>query len=416
MKKLIEYSLYLLVLLLPWQTRWIWEVGEWEYVSKSLYGTEILLGLIFLISIIYVVKNFQSSISNFQWIFKLILNWKKIFKIILATLCLCFFVLLSAILALDSSLSFYYLSKILAGVILIMLIYSFAGFTKTAYAFIAGMAIQAGLGIWQFLSQSSFASKWLGMAMQNASNLGSSVIETSDGRWLRAYGALPHPNIFAGFLVIAIFLIFILKLKKRKILIFFLPILSTALFFTFSRAAWIALIISLLFYLLINLKNRITFKKIVSLSFICFLIPVIFSFIYLPLSKARIGGAERLEVKSNIERIEYFSESLRIIKTYPFFGAGYGNYTLAVQNLINPNRESFAYQPVHNIYLFILSEIGVLGFLCLSVFLIIILSFNILLVPVLILGLFDHYLLSLYSGIMLISLCISLSQKSTNTG
>jgi len=201
-----------------------------------------------------------------------------------------------------------------------------------------------------------------------------------------------------------------------------LVILTTALFFTFSRAAWIALIVCLLFYLFINLKNKLIFQKIITLSFICFLVPVIFSFIYLPLSKARISGDGRLEVKSSVERVESFSESFKIIKNYPFFGAGPGNYTLAVHNTIDPNRASFLYQPAHNIYLLLLSEIGILSFSVLLLF-----CFAVwkqrsslrILTPILILGLFDHYPFTLYSGIILTSFLLSLCflySNSKNTG
>jgi len=41
--KTIEYGLYLLVFLLPIQTRWIIKLGESEYGTVSLYGTDVLL-------------------------------------------------------------------------------------------------------------------------------------------------------------------------------------------------------------------------------------------------------------------------------------------------------------------------------------------------------------------------------------
>ena len=77
-------------------------------------------------------------------------------------------------------------------------------------SFLISAIIQAFLGIWQFFTQSSFASKWLGMALHDASDLGTSVIQIigSDGfwqRWLRAYGGLDHPNILGGLLGIGVF-------------------------------------------------------------------------------------------------------------------------------------------------------------------------------------------------------------------
>ena len=43
LKKLVEYGLYLLVFLLPIQTRWIINPGASEYETYSVYGTDILL-------------------------------------------------------------------------------------------------------------------------------------------------------------------------------------------------------------------------------------------------------------------------------------------------------------------------------------------------------------------------------------
>ena len=51
LEKIIEYGLYLLVFLLPMQTRWIIKTGElnggyWEYGTISLYSTDILLAVL----------------------------------------------------------------------------------------------------------------------------------------------------------------------------------------------------------------------------------------------------------------------------------------------------------------------------------------------------------------------------------
>jgi O-antigen ligase len=323
-------------------------------------------------------------------------------------------IITSAILAINPALAFYALLKIAEGGILAFSIYKLADFKKIIYAFFSGMLIQACIALWQFFTQSSFSSKWLGMALQNASSLGASVIETGGERWLRAYGSLPHPNILAGYLAIAIFLLIILYVREKSKLIFpAIIILSSALFLTFSRTAWIALLFGILIFSLTNLKNKINLKKIALAAIVCVAAPAILSFIYMPLLKTRLEGTARLEEKSGAERIQSYREASEIIKNYPFFGVGPGNYTLGLKNEINPNLEPYAYQPTHNIYLLLISEFGILAFISLAVLLFLCVKniFSIkfvLLSPILIIGLFDHYPTSLYAGIILSGFVVGL--------
>src|SRR5688572_3406874 len=48
--------------------------------------------------------------------------------------------------------------------------------------FVGGAVFQFALGGYQFYTQSAFASKWLGMAMHSAEQLGAFVVETESGR------------------------------------------------------------------------------------------------------------------------------------------------------------------------------------------------------------------------------------------
>ncbi|MFH1610345.1 MAG: O-antigen ligase family protein, partial [Patescibacteria group bacterium] len=345
MKKVLEYLLYLFIFLLSWQTRWI--VSDplingnvWEYGRISIYSFDIIFVLILSI---FLILNFKS--------FKI----KNVKYILLGVL----FVVLNFVVADNKLINFYWLLRIFQSISLIWM-FSRVNFNKVRFIwiFVASMGLSAGLGIYQFLSQSAFASKWLGLAVHSASVLGQSVIETGGERWLRAYGTFPHPNILAGFLVISLVLSFYLypKLKKvyqKNILIILSLISSAALFFIFSRAAWIAGIL-IIFYHIFLLKN----KKI--LPIVCLIIFVLLSVIYLPLVKTRITGTERLEVKSNTERISGYTQAFEIIKKHPLLGVGAGNHTVELQKMY-PDQSAWDYVPVHNIYLLIFSEVGIIG-------------------------------------------------------
>ena len=117
---------------------------------------------------------------------------------------------------------------------------------KIVFVLMMAAVIQSGIGIAQFLSQSTFASTLLGMSTHEAWQAGTSVLKTDAGRWLRAYGTFPHPNILGGFLA-AIFVVSVgytlpsveaLKRNQRIFLVAGTIITLLGLLLTFSRSAW----------------------------------------------------------------------------------------------------------------------------------------------------------------------------------
>ncbi|MCD4761604.1 O-antigen ligase family protein [bacterium] len=449
LERVVENGLYLLVFLLPWQTRWIALPGElnygyWEYGTISLYGTDILLlGLVLSFG---VLQLWQRRIVNFQLPFQsgfpvkqAILNiWYllAVFELV---------VFISIFFSADKTIAFYGYGRILLGISLFALIVNlnYEKF-KLIYAFLGGLLIQASIGIWQFLTQSSFASKWLGAAAVNPADLGISVIETlNKERWLRAYGTMSHPNILGGILVIGILLAIGLILTRNrdeissqgtKLIIgrfatlncsnLFFPcflhicslIFLTCLFFTFSRGAWAGLlagVVILLFLASIKrdlLAQKLILEIILVSSILIFILTTVFSGLVL----TRFSKDTRLEVKSNIERIASFKEASGIIKKNWLRGIGIGNYTKVLEKN-NPGKPSYIYQPVHNVYFLVLAELGVIGYtsfftVLLFVFTIAIIKFSnsqylktsnlALIIAFFIMFLVDHWFFSLHLGIL----------------
>ena len=184
----------------------------------------------------------------------------------------------------------------------------------------------------------------------------------------------------------------------------------TALFFTFSRTAWTGFLLSLLIMIIFyfynhkivsparpaggretiskinnNVKNTIIkFKEllIVFLLLICLIVSN-FSII-----QARIGGdllsSGRLPDNSAIsERNFYNNVSRETISENFVFGSGLGTYIFQIDDFvrnkeINQILQPWQYQPAHNIYLLIASEVGVTGliFFLLFVFCVISNSFK----------------------------------------
>ncbi|RLC38614.1 hypothetical protein DRH27_01835 [Candidatus Falkowbacteria bacterium] len=439
--KTIEYGLYLLVFLLPIQTRWIIKAGElnngyWEYGTLSLYGTDILLMAILVMFLFYRFKTKKLEIRNWKSGNKenksQITNYQlPITKIWWLIAGLELMVFISIFVAADKTVAIYGYLRFLLGVGLFWLVIS-ASFNKIKliYSFLAGIALQALLGIYQFFSQSGFAAKWLGLAAHNPADLGVSVVETLDGtRWLRAYGGLDHPNVLGGLLVVGILLVIaaVIKMKKaNKFSIFnfqfsifkqfsifnaIIVILVIGLFITFSRGAWLGLVVGLLAFLIINIykkklkAQKITLQIILILSITVFIL----SNIYSDLVLTRFSDNARLEIKSNTERIESLETARDLIKSNFFFGVGIGNYTNTVEQEIISGQPAWFYQPVHNFFLLVFSEIGVFGliFMLWLISYMLVKSFKkveyinlALILAILIMMLVDHWYWSLHFGVL----------------
>jgi len=115
--------------------------------------------------------------------------------------------------------------------------------------------------------------------------------------------------------------------------------------------------------------------------------------------------------KAISDRILYQNIAIEMIKQKPLFGVGYKNFVLAMDDYSATELKSFQHQPVHNIYLLVAAEIGLIG---LAVFLLFIgsilykawkskltplsITFFSIFVGFLFIGLFDHYLLTIQQG------------------
>lgn len=439
-KKVIEYLFYLFIFLLPWQTRLIYKQGSlnggyWEYGSFSLYGTEILLGII----LILVISLFLLQIKRIKirkridWLDGIILVWLVYSAVSL----------------------FWSIDKAVSGNYLILFIEALAvfylarglnlSFNKISISFVSAGVVQSVLAIYQFLTQSVFANKWLGISDQLVGQAGVSVVEGA-GRWLRAYGSLSHPNMLGGFLAICLlFLIGLLfnyfknfynlpwkvsgKFIGQAVLLFgSLVLISYGLLLTFSRSAWLGAIVALIVIWLILLwqKKVRLLKFFLKINIVIILVIVFFVANYNSLLSERLSGDSRLQIQSIEERQAGYQESLQIINNKFWFGSGLGNYTTALYEL-DDSRPAWAYQPVHNVDLLVMAELGIIGWLIMTILIVYILyliykklrlggnweSFAwLILIPaffaLLVIGIFDHYLWSLYFGLIFSFLIIGL--------
>ncbi len=434
-EKFLEHGIYFLALILPIQTRLIIKTLEiqgapLEYGTVSIYLTDVfLLGLLALFLIYY----FSSGLKIKENL-KLPLYWW-----ILAGLDLVLF--LSIFWSQDKILAVYNYLVFLLGVGLLFLIIK-AKFNKLKfiYFFLVGLSLQALWGIFQFLNQYAPGFKYLGLASHDPENLGVSVVETigADGlgrRWLRAYGGLDHPNILGAVLALGLLLALILFIQKHfsgakregeqkyyLLEYLFLLILTGGLFFSFSRAAWLGFLAGLVVLGLGFLfQKKWRYLQILgkAVGFLSILI-IALSLTYPTIVKARLGGEGELEQRSNRERIASLKEAKEIIKDNWLFGVGAGNYTLALKEK-EPGKPGWYYQPVHNTFLLLWAETGILGiFLGIAFFLFLFIQslreFSLtnlsLLVSLFVLMMFEHWWWSLHFGVLILGLLAGLMLRN----
>ncbi len=424
LKKTTEYLSYLLVFLLPWQTKLIFRASETNYSEISLYVSNVLLLAILSLFLIMEIREKKRTEENRA--------------IIYSSLALSIFIFISIYFASDKPLAFYRYFIFLNGLSLFFIIragtkqrnYQDTIINKITliYTFLASVLFQALLGIYQFLTQSSFSFKYLGIAEHNPATLGTAVIETINGRWLRAYGGLDHPNILGGVLAISLILAAYLLVKDKisnsskqvrasAFLFIFYFISLYALFFTFSRSAWLALaagIFTLLIVFIVK-KDKWVLSRFVAIVFFSAILVAIAVAPYRDLLVVRLEAETRLEQKSITERQDYITQARGLIQKNLFTGVGIGNYEVAIEQADNHKKAAWEYQPVHNVFLLLWAECGLFSILSFLVFIIFLIkngrreifAFAII-IPLIILMLLDHWLISLPFGIFFFFLLLGL--------
>ncbi len=420
--KILQRCINAFLFLLPWPTIYITrEVflhgAKWQAGTMGFFATEILLwSCISIFVFLYLKKIREIKIQKIEF------TWSVDRVFVLSLLLFLLYCMASALWSSERQLAQQQSLHILEACLFFLVLYlaPIDRVQATKY-FIVGAVVQSVLGIFQFLTQSTFSYKWLGLVAHPVQELGTSVIAGEGiGRVLRAYAAFSHPNVFAGYLVVAIFCTVFLLLQERKnnFLKFAFSLELIALFFTFSRAAWIVVILFFLGCEIVSRMRRVEWysflQKLCSVALVLF---CLLSMLYWPLIHTRISHDSRLEIQSTEERVTGYKEAFQIWKQAPWLGVGAGNYTVALSQ-VHPNQPGYMYQPVHNVPLLFGAEFGLVGVMLLFGVLITFYRFSLqnshqkyqmlfLTVLFFLFFLFDHYLFSSFVGLMLCAFSFS---------
>ena len=268
------------------------------------------------------------------------------------------------------------------------------------------------LGIAQFFLQSSVFNNYLlfGEIPYTYSTYGIAKENLFGITKIPAYSTFPHPNVFGAFLAIVLIWIFYV----RKFAVFILGCI--ALLLTFSVGS----IFTLLFGVIALEAIRNFGKKAVILSLLAVTTLSASGFVFPYFSKI-------LDFKTLIVRESLQGSALQVIENSYLTGIGVNNFLMYVDSYHRvPDLIRFT-QPVHNIFLLLFAEIGIfglIGFIFFVIGLLLLLlkqSFGVpavLFISILqfiILGSFDHHVLTIIQTNLLFWLTASLALSYTYT-
>lgn len=447
LQKIEKILFYLFLFFIPLQIRMTisWQGSEWG--SKFLYLTDILLAIVLFLGIINAkLKGLRIKKSDLFLFLFLIIAFLSIFV------------------SGDKAVSVFRWLKLLEFVALyvyIMYRKDFLGVNKIFKIIVFSGVLQSILTIVQFYKQSSLGLKLIEAGAYTPGEPGVATFISGTEKVMRAYGSFPHPNVLAAFLLLAIFCFYAIWLKEEKklritsyvlrITSYFL--LTFALFLTFSREVIFTFIfISFIFFIFRFFQLRTFYhtderlaagKKMMVLAGFFVVFSIVSAIIISPYFKTRFVEIS-LEEEAIDLRFFYNKMAVEMIKEKPVSGIGIGRfaeysrefpaYIRAANKIYNSGNltgkqiPEWLYQPAHNIYLLIASEIGILGVLIFIIF--VLMKFLKSIKPIkpkeliglidpmpfiflafLIIGLSDHFSWTLQSGAIIFWLSFALMQN-----
>lgn len=350
-----------------------------DYLAPTIYLTDILVFLLFIFNIKEVVNFFKN---------------KKLLFIIVIFLINIFF-------AKNQLLGLYRFIKIIEFLIIYSLssfIFNFLKEKIVLILFLLTGLFQLILSLIQltFKQSAQGVFYFLGERLINLSTPGVAKGVLNGIEFLRPYGTFSHPNSLGGFFLLLYFFVLIYrKFNKYFFLKYFnLLIFSILIFISFSKTAIFTYLFINTIYWVSNNKIKCFFCKITKI-----IIPFLTSLIFLQVI------TDPLTIN---KRVELIKNSLKIISTHLLLGVGLGNYLIA-QTSFSSKYFLFFNQPVHNIFLLLVAEMGII--LTIIIFFQIFRSWKSFLIKkywpiilsVVLTGFFDHYWLTLQQNFFLLA-------------
>ena len=262
----------------------------------------------------------------------------------------------------------------------------------------------------QFIKQGSLNGVFwfLGERTFNASTPGIARAVFEGQLIMRPYATFPHPNVLAGFILVSLILIAIGNKQQVTSKIFKWPAIglgAAAIVLSFSRSVWLVGILVGIWYIASSLWKKEKAKLLIIILMIS-----IAGFLYF---------APRLSLDEAISyRVQLNKIALEMTRQNPLIGVGLNNFIPQLPHYWSTPESVRFLQPVHNIFLLVAAETGLVGLLIFLWFLILtyrrllhcyLATLLIALSAILALGLFDHYWLTLQQTQLLFTIILGLA-------
>ena len=334
------------------------------WTAAFLYLSDLLLGLILILWLIRIIKK------------KFVVS-RPLLIIPMNLLAFVIFVSISTLLWTNQAVS--WLGVIRWAEILIIMVYATSVITtwRRRITLVAiwffTMTFQAVIGLLQFVQQRSVGLKWLGESVLSTSITNVAEIVVGEHAWLRSYGTQVHPNVLGFLLVISLLFGFYLYVRVksgswRVVISALAGLQSIALITTFSRTAWISLVLGFgVLGVLCILWRRFSplrmignvksyYPLIITASV---LVAGIISF--WPMISARlVTGDSHGDMAVSI-RQELSQKGWDRFAEHPWFGIGLNQFVASLSKDSEITSQPWKFQPIHNVCQLALVETGIIG-------------------------------------------------------
>lgn len=241
---------------------------------------------------------------------------------------------------------------------------------------LASSLLECAIAIPQYFVQHSLGLKWLGeQTLISRHFVGASFPMTDETvSWfdrlfhivrdhdfvIRAYGTLPHPNILGGVMVFGLLMTYYLfsQGKRRGWLAAAIAIQVFCLIITYSRAALYAWMIATAIWLVLEAIQTRKISRLMWIvagslvvSFACFYSQL--------LERGGVVSYNGVTQASDAGRKMLNTVGLAMAYDHPFWGVGFNNYHLEFSRYAEV--EEIPPMFVHNVYVLMAAEIGILG-------------------------------------------------------
>lgn len=302
-----------------------------DYLAPTVYVTDIIVFLLILTHL----DEYRKMLKN------------KTIQLIL------FFLSVTLIFAISRDFGLYKFLKVIE-LFAVAAIFSSARINKKTlfYAFLAAAAVQTYIAVLQLIFKHSLNGDFyfLGERPLNLSLSGVAKAALDGVQMLRPYGTFSHPNSMAGFFVVLYGYYLFNKPAVNKFLLWIFVVLSaTLVIISFSKVTISVFFLTTLWYLIRQKKPGSNGSmRAILITAVAFVSAVFFK-----------ASTDPLTIE---KRLALTYDSLSIIKQNLLTGVGPGDYLYA-QAQFPQKYPSFTMQPVHNIFLLTIAELGIpIGF------------------------------------------------------